>query len=586
MEKLPHNLLKIHPLFLGFVVSVILTSLFFQSFILHLSMPLNLTHGDSFLVLFILKHYFAVFQTGDWAGITTLPMFYGYTNSLFFTEHYFLHALFLYPFYLLFGALMPTYYFLAFITLAASCFSMYLLSYHFTKNVGASLVSGLIYAFSPYVMGRFPDHILLSSLQWLPLVILYIEKSFEEPSRKNVFLIFVFLTLQFTASSLHYAMFLTIILPIYFSVRYLQLRPRVRLIFNKGFLFGLSLFLLSISCSAYFYAETYREYPLEREVSTTVATYAAHVSDWFFMPPNNVLYGSFREKASVIWPDFVRLGIPSEHNLFLGFVPWGLYASGFFILKGRKYREYYYCSFIVILASIVLSFGPTVNITNSLHFPGFYPIISVIDPLLFAVRVTARFAVFPLFFLSLISSFVLADASKRMSTKHAPVLFLAIGLLVVIEYLPISFQFHTFSEDEKGVYRKLQQRKDIDVILEYPIGNLLPYQYKEARVEDLDAHYLLYASLLHDKTLFNGYSGYLPEGYYAQANMLSVAFPRVSHLRLLKAKGVDVVILHKDELNDPRDFGRIIRSMKKEGVPVFVETDSLVIFDLLNWRAG
>jgi hypothetical protein len=77
---------------IGVAVIFFLTFLFFSSFVRYMSYPLELSHGDAFLVNFILNHYVEIFTTGNWSSLSTLPMFYGFPHSLFFTEFYPVHG--------------------------------------------------------------------------------------------------------------------------------------------------------------------------------------------------------------------------------------------------------------------------------------------------------------------------------------------------------------------------------------------------------------------------------------------------------------------------------------------------------------
>src|SRR3989344_9303894 len=83
------------------LISSLLVIIFLGQYLINITKPLGLLHGDAFLVNFILKHWMEVLFSGDWSSFTTLPMFYGFHDSLFFTDHHFMHAVLALPFYLL-----------------------------------------------------------------------------------------------------------------------------------------------------------------------------------------------------------------------------------------------------------------------------------------------------------------------------------------------------------------------------------------------------------------------------------------------------------------------------------------------------
>lgn len=73
-------------------------------------------------------------------------------------------------------------------------FSMYLLVYEWTKSSSASFISGLIYAFWPYVLSP-GGHVNLILLFWLPLSLLYLKRSFDNKRLRDSVLSGVFLAL-------------------------------------------------------------------------------------------------------------------------------------------------------------------------------------------------------------------------------------------------------------------------------------------------------------------------------------------------------------------------------------------------------
>jgi hypothetical protein len=155
---------------------------------------------------------------------------------------------------------------------------------------------------------------------------------------------------------------------------------------------------------------------------------------------------------------------------------------------------------------------------------------------------------------------------------------------IYIEYKTVPVEFLTVRGEVKKAYATIQQRQDIQVLLEYPIGNSIDYAYPQARMEELDAHYLAYALLYHDKKLINGYSGFIPKEYYKRAEYLSIHFPTRSKLAMLKTWGVDAIVVHEDEFTNKRTYADILSSHLL-GVPILMSEKGVTVFDLTAWQA-
>jgi hypothetical protein len=567
---------------LGFILGFILTLTFLYSLILNISKPLSLIHGDAFLVNFILNHYMKVFSSGNFSQLTTLPMFYGFKNSLFYTDHHFLPALMALPFYILTGNIITTSNLLIVLTIILSFYSMYILLYHWTKKIIPSLLGAIIFVFNPFIFARFPDQFILFALQWIPLIFLFFEKTLKKPDSFFGFFFFLFLTFQLL-TSLYYSVFLTVILPIYMFIRLYQEKTPLKKFINAKIFVGSVIFLMAVIFSGWGYYQVFSKESINRDIST-VSIYSAWVSDYLFTSDFNILYGNLKQeflKKGALW---LRLGIYSEHSLFAGILPLFLLGLSFGFLPKSKYRKYWFAFLIILIISFLLSLGPDITFTVSHTFPGPYRLIYKINPLFGFLRTPARFGVFFFFSLSIIIALTTVEIFSRLKSRLNILLNALLVVLILIEYFNKPLAFTDISPETIKFYQALNKQTHIKVILDYPIGNSIPYPYPQARVEDFDAHYLLWASILHHKILFNGYSGFLPAEYYRRANFLSMNFPTVNKLKQLKNWGVDAIVLHKDEFNQVDEFERINRELKLLGVAKITSTDNLVLFDLAKWK--
>lgn len=111
---------------------------------------------------------------------------------------------------------------------ALSGFTMYLLVLRLTTNAWAALLAGCIYAFAPYrVHALAAGWIPLLPTQWLPLVILYLDRAVQMRRARPAALAGFFAALS-ALSSWYYAYMLAIILPIYLLLRARPWRTMLR----------------------------------------------------------------------------------------------------------------------------------------------------------------------------------------------------------------------------------------------------------------------------------------------------------------------------------------------------------------------
>lgn len=547
------------------LVGIFLTAIFNCSFVLNITKPVGLSYVDASHVYFILNHLVKTLPSGNWKEVSTLPMLYGTPNSLFFTDHHLFLGIIILPLYLLTKNIIVSTNLLMLATVFFSFISMYILAFYFTKKTLPSILAAVIYVFNPYVTNWVPNYILLFSIQWIPLIILFFEKSIKSPSNKNTFLFFLFLVLQLLASSLYYSAFLTVILPVYIGIRLWQeKKPPLKLV-NLGTIIGLSLFVFVSSLDAYPYLQVFSKEPINRSFLKTEFYYSAWISNWFFTSPGNLLYGDLRErvtkKAVFLFPYRSY-----EQSLFWGVIPFIIFLISFKVIKKSSYRKLWSCLLAILIFSFLLSFGPKIHITDKLVFPGPYSLIYKVNPLFAYLRVPARFALFVFFSLAIITAMTLEKVYQKEKPQKACLLATALIVLILLEYWNRPLKFAQITPQTKKFYAILNNQKDIQMILDLPIAK--------------DAYYLFWAATLHSKKLFNGYSSFLPEEYDRKAVLISIDFPTAAKLALLKKWKVDGIVLHRNEFNKQEEFYKIKEELLKLNVPMIAATDNLALFDL------
>lgn len=567
----------------GFSVSLALTFIFLYSLIFNINNPPDLSHGDSFHVILTLKHYMDVVLQNRWVDILQMPIFYGFADSLLYSELFIFHAVVALPIYLFFKDSIITYNVLSVLTIIFSVFSMFLLAKYITGRFWPSVLASVIYVFNPFVIGHFPDNLHYFSLQWIPLIFLYFEKFLKEQTAKFGFLIFLFLTLQLL-TTITFGALLSVILPIYGLIRIWQMEyisnlsklSHLKKFLNLGIVCGLVLF----STTAFGINQVYNIYfqgkTFGRDLAET-AVFSPWVYDLFLTSPNNLIYGWGRQWSKENLPVFF-FDNPEyiERNLFFGLGVWVLLITSFFIVRKSQHRKIWLASLVVVGFAVALSFGPRIRFSEYFSLPGPYGFLHQFHPLLQNLRVASRFMVLAFLFLGLIGAITSLEILKKPRGNIIIIIFI---IVIILEYSSTPWQFRPIPEDLRQFYSVLEKQKDVDVLLELPIGNLFS-RIGLSRGQFVETSYMLYGATLHNKKLINGYSSYTPVQYPARVEYLSVNFPTTLKLKTLQKWGVGAIAMHKREFQFGDEYDSIKLKLESLGVEKLYETSTLVLFKL------
>jgi hypothetical protein len=135
-------------------------------------------------------------------------IFSPYLNTLAYSETLLPQGLFALPFHLAFDNTVLGYNLVLLASFFLAAYAMYLFVFDLTRNRGAGIVAGIIFAFNPYNLGNLAQ-VQLLSFGWMPLALLCLKKLLSEiRSQKSdiryCFLFALFFSLQ-ALSSFYYA---------------------------------------------------------------------------------------------------------------------------------------------------------------------------------------------------------------------------------------------------------------------------------------------------------------------------------------------------------------------------------------------
>jgi hypothetical protein len=569
---------------IGALASIFISLFFLNSIVLNIDKPFSSNYHDQYQVNFILKNNMDKILAGDFSEIPNLPIFYGFKNSLFFSNHFLPQSILALPIYLLTNKnIILTFNIYLLLTIMASFFSMYLFAFYLTKRIIPSLVASTIFVFNPFVSYSIPDSLELFTLQWMPLIFLYLEKSLDKKDSRSCFLFFLFLTLKLL-SSYYYLVFMTVFLPIYAVVRFIQKKSKFQFILNKGTAIGMTLLLLVFIVDLLIYKNSTVYFSYVRDLTYMAGYYSMYIANWFFMPERNLLYGSLGEKALSAAPAFFSFTGIDGVSFFWGFTAIVLFIVSFRVFKNHPLKNIWKLFLVLLILSFILSLGPIVQITRYFgFFPGLYYIFNFLDPLFGPLRLPTRFAIKVFFFLSIIIALTVKEIISKYTIKKQILLGSLLIGLILIEYWVVPYQFTSISKENKRFYSFLKDQDSIKVIVDLPIGNRVENindnpKDQSLRMEEVDSHYLFW-QMWHGKKLLNGYSSYLPDVYKERARIITKS-PTEEKLRLLRSCGVDAIVLHKDEFNIPGEYDKIKSNLISLKIPLMTSTDNLSLFNI------
>ncbi len=528
---------------------LLLTPLFFALLTLILTYPLALhlttyvaDTGDPLLNTWALRWGQQAWLR-PWFSISDLfdaNAFYPYRHSLGFSEHLLLYAALTLPLQAL--DLGPVFAHNAAIifSLAAAGWGMALLVTHWTGSRWAGLIAGIIFAFVPARLNHWA-HLHQLSIQWLPLIILTLDRWLTRGQRGDLVLFAIFLNLQLL-STVNYIPQTIILVGLFLLFGWLRSPARF---FSKeaaaGGLVTLSVTVLLNWPIAKIYFDLSELQGFDRSLGDA-RIYGAALIDYLTPPPENILYGGWLTARLV---DPARPLVP----LFMGIVTLILVIVGGLSIRSksnghRLSGRRLIIAFLLLLTLLVvmLSFGTNelalgrelAPVTQKMlpyrwlfeYVPGFS-----------GLRIPARMAILAFFGLAGLAGFGVAHCIQRF---HLPAAAAAVvALLIVVEYLavPLAGTHVPIHHNIPLVYQYLAAGPDKKTVIE------LPYDLAEGGANELPR---LYYSSYGWYDLINGASGFNPGGLQDLSRQLR-QFPDANSFDILGQMGVTHLVLHAAE---------------------------------------
>lgn len=528
-------------IFYLFLLSLLLAVCYFYPFSFHLgNSVVNVI--DPLFYAWNLSHNAATIAAGEFRTLLNTNIYFPLTNTLAFSDTLFSQTIAAAPIIWITKNPILAENISLLLTFPLASLSMFFLSYWFTKDILASSISGLFYAFSYPRIAQL-GHLPTLSSQYLPLCVLFLLKYLETGTRAAAIALLCFLLLTI-GSGIYFAVFLfpmIICACLIYLVYWIKNKQasiclqRVKTI--TPYLIPFSLFVLFL---IYPYILLKIENPeIKRNIFDTMHLRAFPI-DYLQVLPTSIL---------------TRFGFPigsPEHALYPTITLFILAVAGI-IIAWKKRKLYTIILICWACIAFILSFGTE---QYGIRLPYYYLYQWI--PLFQIVRVPARFSIFFILSLSVLASFALASIESRLRR-----IYIIIICLFLVETVQINIPFTRIpiKDTIPPVYQWLAQQKSETIIAEVPfrrfyMGNpmeqqlMKPYQSLNEKDNYAIETYRVYFSSFHKKRIINGYSGFFPTEYNTISE-LAESFPSQIFLNVIKERGVHYLIVHAWQFDKP-----------------------------------
>ncbi|MEW6295028.1 MAG: hypothetical protein AB1467_01890 [Candidatus Diapherotrites archaeon] len=420
-------------------------------------------------------------------------------------------------------------------------FGAYLLVYYLTENRIAGFVAGIIFAFAPtHFVQVLAGQIATASIQWIPLFVLYLIKTFKEKNYRNAVFVALFFALT-TYSSWYLSMFLVYFTLFFFAYNYFYERNKLLdkdLIKRSALMVGVSAFIV-LPLFLPLIPEIIDSLNFKNYLFTS--DHFIHSSDLaeFFIPSGYPPF--FGNTSSNFYKKF--FGEEIVLSVFIGFTVLSLSIASLFKVDRKKTLFWAFAA----LLFFVLSLGPVLQVFGNLSILGSKPIYyknfvqSLYDgessisynrevlkqpgviPLPYAfleefpftalLRAVHRFALMLMLCLSVLAGFfcarLLKDERKMFGIAKGKLFVFLICVFILFEFLVIQLPIQSSIVPEKflepSFFKEIGSDKENYALIELPYSTIYGSRFSNI----LNRRYNYYQTI-HGKKIVGGFADRLP----------------------------------------------------------------------------
>jgi hypothetical protein len=387
-----------------------------------------------------------------------------------------------------------------------------------TRNTGASIVAGILFAYQPFRFDHYPQ-LQLQQAQWIPLALWAFHRVIADGRLRDGLWLGVFVVGQ-VLSCMYYGIFLASYLVVVGGALLLSnlsvARTRLKVLAAGA---ALAVSLLAPVGRAYLGA---REAVGERGAGENVS-FSASWRNYLAAPPSNKMYG---------W-SAAHFGA-QERNLFPGLVAVTLAAVAL------------WPPWSPLRVAYALGLGFAVNLTLGFNAPT-YRFLYEYLALFHALRIPALAVILVGFSLAVLAGMGVARISRRIKspTMRAGLAVLC-SVAALAEGCSTPVHLTMIPKAPPPIYADLLQ--DIGGALAATIVDV-------PMIVGGDQSYMYY-STFHWQMLLNGYSGFFPASYLRLVAAMR-GFPDARSLDALRGRGARYTVIHGENL-EPETYRRLI----------------------------
>ena len=456
------------------------------------------------------------------ANLLNGNIFYPEKRTLAYTDSVLLEGLAGAP--LIWAGVSPvtTYNLLLLLSIALSGWAMWRYALYLTGNSGAAILAGIVFAFVPYRFDHM-HHLELQATIFLPLTLLYFERTLETGSRRNAAL----MTASFVAevfSCIYYSIFVATALVPIAAVRLWKMPADARRRIMAATIAPAVLGLVVVA--PYAYAYTLNRATLGDRLERDINLYSATLANYLAAPAANLIHGAWSSPFG-----------QSERFLFPGVLAIVLAGLGLYRIDPRR------ATLITLGAfGFVLSLG--------LNTP-FYQLLRALAMPYRGLRAPARASILLFMALAALGAYGWARLMRGRSRSMTMIATVLMAAALLVEFRTTMDRWLAVPSEPADVYRWLAMQPR-SVVAEVPF----------ARADELhlihDGLYM-FNSTWHWQPIVNGYSGFFPKSFIDLAQATE-SFPDDRSIDYLKERGVDLIVIHGSMMT-PAKFGAMTAAL-------------------------
>jgi hypothetical protein len=394
------------------------------------------------------------------------------------------------------------------------------------KFIG-SFFAGASFGFSAYELMRIAGHLPLIDIQWLALSIYTLDRWFEARRKRDA--VWFALAVSCAAlSSWYYALFLILILPVFALIRAEYILTMLR---DRRTWIGITItaVIVAVLCGPFLLPYIDLSSKGLTQVTLKESSYWS-ASPLDYLAPNVRNPVTQQIGESILWGDQGYEKSAEFMALPVGWLTLLLGILGWYWTRGRNWRAMKW----VIVAALILSFGPMLHIgrTETQIVLPVYWLRQL--PLANGMRVWARFSIFVVLGLSVLSGSALVRLLQSRPVGQQRWIGWATCATLLFTLWPGAIGL--VNVQPRAVDTWLAAQPDEFAIMQYPLADAL------------SGPSMLYTRY-HGKRVTFGYGTYLPL-IYANRHPDVASFPSTAAINKLRQWGVKYILVAVDDLGN------------------------------------